>query len=137
MERAFDRWSRELLQVLLRGCCRGGDVPRSYDSVNGLPNGKGGGEEDDADDSGEDDYVDDSDADVGGGSEPDIVDLEDIAGIAPTARKTVTREENLEKEMVTPVIRASLEKQVCLPPIGPFPSLFITTILFLFFYPRV
>lgn len=103
--------------------------------MNGLPNGK------EEDDSGEDDYDDDSDADVGGESGADIVDLEDIAGKAPTSRKTSTKngftpttvvngEENLEKEMVTPVIRVSLEKQVCLP-IGPFPSLFIT-ICFIF-----
>lgn len=136
LERTFDRWSRELLRVLLHGFC-GGDVPPSYDSVNGLPNGK------EEDDSGEDDYDNDSDADVGGGSESDIVDLEDIAGKAPTARKTSTKngstlttvvngKENLEKEMVTPVIRASLEKQVCLP-IGPFPSLFISLIVLFFF----
>lgn len=142
LERAFDRWSRELLQVLLRGCCRGGDAPRTNDPVNGLPNGK----EEKDDDSGEDDYDDDSDADVGAGSEPDIVDLEDIAGKAPTARKTSTKigsstparvvngEENLEKEMVTPVIRASLEKQVCLP-IAPFPSLFYHHCFIFFVFP--
>lgn len=87
--------------------------------MNGLPNGK------EEDDSGEHDFDDDSDSDVGGGSESDIVDLEDIAGKAPTARKNSTKngstptavvngEENVAKEMVTPVIRASLEKQVCL-----------------------
>lgn len=122
--------------MLLHGFC-GGDVPPSYDSVNGLPNGK------EEDDSGEDDYDNDSDADVGAESGSDIVDLEDIAGKAPTARKTSTKngstlttvvngKENLEKEMVTPVIRASLEKQVCLP-IGPFPSLFISLIVLFFF----
>lgn len=109
--------------------------------MNGLPNGK---EEDEC---GVDDYDNDSDADVGGGSEADIVDLEDIAGKAPTARKTSTKngstlttvvngEENLEKEMVTPLIRASLEKQVCLP-IGPFPSFFISLFVSFFFYFKV
>lgn len=58
------------------------------------------------------------DSDAENGMELDIVDLEDIAGKAPS-RKSVSAVEtngklNGKREMVTPVIRANLEKQVCL-----------------------
>ncbi|KAL5987047.1 hypothetical protein ACLOJK_041042 [Asimina triloba] len=60
----------------------------------------------------------DDDADVGQ-SEGVLVDLEDIAGKGPSRRGSSQKtaistngEQNGEKEMVTPIIRASLEKQV-------------------------
>ena len=68
--------------------------------------------------------IDESDDDEDdGGVESDIVDLEDIAGKGPSRRSFVEAQSNGklngengklngQKEMVTPVIRASLEKQV-------------------------
>lgn len=68
--------------------------------------------------------IDESDDDEDdGGVESDIIDLEDIAGKGPSRRSLVVAQSNGklngengklngQKEMVTPVIRASLEKQV-------------------------
>jgi tRNA wybutosine-synthesizing protein 1 len=68
--------------------------------------------------------IDESDDDEDdGGVESDIIDLEDIAGKGPSRRSLVVAQSNGklngengklngQKEMVTPVIRASLEKHV-------------------------
>ena len=69
------------------------------------------------------DAEDGDDDEDDGGVESDIVDLEDIAGKGPSRRSFVEAQSNGklngengklngQKEMVTPVIRASLEKQV-------------------------
>ncbi|KAL6317929.1 hypothetical protein AAG906_030973 [Vitis piasezkii] len=106
LDEVFDVWSRKLISVL-----KGGSVE------NGVFDGSMAVVESDAEtiDGSEEDYDDDDDADRENGAEGSIVDLEDIAGKGPSRKtKTMTTSSgtiNGEKEMVTPVIRASLEKQ--------------------------
>lgn len=109
LDEVFDVWSRKLISVL-----KGGPVE------NGGLDGSEVVEETDADtiDGSEEDYDDEDDDDAGGenGAAMSIIDLEDIAGKAPS-RKTNTMPTsngamNGKKEMVTPIIRANLEKQV-------------------------
>lgn len=67
----------------------------------------------------EDDELYDDDSDKESDVESDVVDLEDIAGKGPTRKSGVVRENgekdakpNGLRDMVTPVIRTSLQKQV-------------------------
>ncbi|KAK6939460.1 Flavodoxin/nitric oxide synthase [Dillenia turbinata] len=108
LDDVFDGWSMKLIKVLRGelGKCNG---------VNGFGDENGrmidGYDEEDYDD-------DDDDEEEENGTNSDIVDLEDIGGKGPS-RKSVNgvvanngeREKNGEKEMVTPIIRANLEKQ--------------------------
>lgn len=106
LDEVFESWSGRVLELLKGGGGGGGvgedekglDVRAESDGFDGL-------EEDD-----------DEDEEV---VEPEAVDMEDIAGKAPSRRSSgvltngvLKNGENGVKEMVTPVIRASLEKQV-------------------------
>ncbi|CAL5383579.1 unnamed protein product [Camellia sinensis] len=97
LDEVFDGWSKKLIEVLKGGF---------------LENGVGSWNESDSEMISSDDDDDDGEEN---GEESGIVDLEDIAGKAPSRKsKTVIQSNgklNGEKEMVTPVIRASLEKQ--------------------------
>lgn len=99
VDELFDAWSAKILKFL-----KGGAVE------NGEALGIGVGAESDA----ESEYETDEEYSV----ELEIIDLEDIAGKGPSRRsKTVAQPQtngtsNGKKDMVTPVIRASLEKQV-------------------------
>ncbi|KAF5955804.1 hypothetical protein HYC85_008660 [Camellia sinensis] len=99
LDEVFDGWSKKLIEVLKGGF---------------LENGVRGWNESDSEMISSDDDDDDDDGEENG-EESGIVDLEDIAGKAPSRKsKTVIQSNgklNGEKEMVTPVIRASLEKQ--------------------------
>lgn len=103
LDEVFDEWSRNVVGVLKGGVeGNGGYVCDASDE-----------EVVDEDD---DDY-DDDEEEGGEGREDGIVDLEDIAGRGPSRNfvvevKKVNGKVNGEKEMVTPVIRASLVKQV-------------------------
>ncbi|KAG5542307.1 hypothetical protein RHGRI_021995 [Rhododendron griersonianum] len=101
LDEVFGAWSEKLVRVLNGG---------------GLGNeafGVGYGAKDES----EYEMISDSDEEDGGenGGESGVVDLEDIAGKAPSRKSsTIVKSNgklNGEKEMVTPVIRASLEKQ--------------------------
>ncbi|KAL1813078.1 hypothetical protein DCAR_0625360 [Daucus carota subsp. sativus] len=100
LDEVFDAWSRDVVGVLKGGVeGNGGFVCDASD--------------DEVVDEDEDDY--DEEEDVEGGEEG-IVDLEDLAGRGPSRNfvvevKKVNGKVNGEKEMVTPVIRASLVKQ--------------------------
>lgn len=102
LDEVFDEWSRNVVGVLKGGVeGNGGYVCDASDE-----------EVVDEDD---DDY-DDDEEEGGEGREDGIVDLEDIAGRGPSRNfvvevKKVNGKVNGEKEMVTPVIRASLVKQ--------------------------
>lgn len=62
----------------------------------------------------DDEYIDTTDDEDDNNAEADIVDLEDIAGKAPSRKNGLVKvaKGDGKKEMVTPVIRASLTKQV-------------------------
>lgn len=96
VDEVFDAWSVKVVGFLKRG----GVVEN------------GGGEVLVSESDGEDEDSEE----VGGDEGSDIVDVEDIAGKAPLRKKTVTVAEtngklNGKKDMVTPAIRVSLEKQ--------------------------
>ncbi|XP_030950490.1 S-adenosyl-L-methionine-dependent tRNA 4-demethylwyosine synthase isoform X2 [Quercus lobata] len=96
VDEVFDAWSVKVVGFLKRG----GVVEN------------GGGEVLVSESDGEDEDSEEEGGDEGS----DIVDVEDIAGKAPLRKKTVTVAEtngklNGKKDMVTPAIRASLEKQ--------------------------
>lgn len=98
LESVFEEWSEKVVRVL-----KGGLV---MENENGIVY------ESDAES-----LESDDDDDDGGGGEEEIVDLEDIAGRGPSRKKSVNVAETNGKldgkrEMVTPVIRANLEKQV-------------------------
>lgn len=98
----FDIWSEKLIAVL-KGVEDRGVI---------LENGVGiGGESDDESYGG---FESDEDGESGG--ESVVVDLEDIAGKGPSRKSgavaQINGKANGTREMVTPVIRASLEKQV-------------------------
>lgn len=98
----FDIWSQKLIAVL-----KGGE-----DSGVILENGVGiGGESESESDGGFE-----SDEDCESGGESMVVDLEDIAGKGPSRKSgavaQINGKANGTREMVTPVIRTSLEKQV-------------------------
>lgn len=102
IDQVFEAWSGKLMRFLKGGVAE-----------NGLALGNEVGSE------GETEYSDVSDDEEGEEKEEGgFVDLEDIAGKAPS-RGTVTVAKtngtaNGKRDMVTPVIRASLEKQVSL-----------------------
>ncbi|KAJ9559872.1 hypothetical protein OSB04_005032 [Centaurea solstitialis] len=104
LDKVFGVWSDEVIRVL-----KGGDLIGENGDANGYEMVDGSDDEEYDDD---DDY-EDEDEENGGGS--DIVDLEDIAGKAPSKKDggviTSNGKKNGVKEMVTPVIRASLTKQ--------------------------
>lgn len=93
LDEVFDVWSRRLVGVLKGGL---------------VENGGNLGVESDLEIIDDDDYDEDEDEVENG-----MVDLEDIAGKGPSRKAGVRAvvKTNGEKEMVTPVIRASLEKQ--------------------------
>ncbi|CAK9312652.1 unnamed protein product [Citrullus colocynthis] len=98
IDKCFDDWSRQLLKVV------------KVDAVGtGVDLDSGIAGDSDAESVEEDE---EEDTDLG---EEDIVDLEDIAGKGPSRKSTNVVETNGKlngkKVMVTPVIRASLEKQ--------------------------
>ncbi|XP_020206829.1 S-adenosyl-L-methionine-dependent tRNA 4-demethylwyosine synthase [Cajanus cajan] len=89
VDAVFDRWCAKVVEVL-----------------------KGGG----GDDVAAVEYGDVSSSEEDSDGESEIVDLEDIAGKAPSRKSVANGEEsngklNGKKEMVTPVIRANLQKQ--------------------------
>lgn len=98
----FEEWSGKVLRILKGGSVQNGTV---------FSNGCVGGESDN--ENIEDGF--ESDNDGNGFAESGIVDVEDIAGKGPSRRSTAVAEVNEkvngQKEMVTPVIRANLEKQ--------------------------
>ncbi|KAK9269807.1 hypothetical protein L1049_025380 [Liquidambar formosana] len=101
LDEVFGFWSRKVIEALKSGLMENGGILESKVGNESDLETIDGSEEDDED--GENDV------------ESGIVDLEDIAGKAPS-RKSMTvvssnGKLNGEKEMVTPVIRASLEKQ--------------------------
>lgn len=94
MDAVFDRWCAKVVEVL-KGC---GGVVEGGDDVAAVEYGDVSSSEEDSD------------------GESEIVDLEDIAGKAPSRKSVANGEEsngklNGKKEMVTPVIRANLQKQ--------------------------
>lgn len=101
LDGVFEEWSGRLARVLKGESVENGEV-----CGNGVV------------------VIDESDDDEDdGGVESDIIDLEDIAGKGPSRRSLAVAQSNGklngengklngQKEMVTPVIRASLEKQV-------------------------
>ncbi|KAL5558052.1 hypothetical protein UlMin_034263 [Ulmus minor] len=96
MDEVFDAWSGKIVKFLKGGLVENGGV---------LANG--------VDSESDVESVEETDEEDNG--ESDIVDLEDIAGKAPSKRSAKVPEtngtSNGKKNMVTPVIRASLEKQ--------------------------
>lgn len=108
LEEVFDKWSEKVVGVLKGDLAENGV---KFEDLNGA----------DGEISDRDEY-DDEEEEEGNGAESEIVDLEDIAGKAPTRSKVLAGAKgngllngemtNGEKEMVTPVIRANLEKQV-------------------------
>lgn len=105
IDQVFEAWSGKLMRFLKGGVAE-----------NGLALGNGVGAEDETEysDVSDDEEVEEVEEKEEGG----FVDLEDIAGKAPS-RGTVTVAKtngtaNGKRDMVTPVIRASLEKQVSL-----------------------
>ncbi|XP_076944619.1 S-adenosyl-L-methionine-dependent tRNA 4-demethylwyosine synthase-like [Bidens hawaiensis] len=101
LDEVFGNWSDEVISVLKAGAVSG--------NVNGL-SGENCNEAEESD-------YDYEEEDEEGEVESGIVDLEDIAGKAPTKKDlsngvvASNGKKNGEKEMVTPVIRASLTKQ--------------------------
>ncbi|KAH6763623.1 flavodoxin family protein / radical SAM domain-containing protein [Perilla frutescens var. hirtella] len=101
LDKVFDRWSEKIVGVL---------NGNSGDNEQGLENHVVVSES-------EGEFSDEDDDEV---EELDVVDLEDLAGKGPSRKSTVAAKTNGkvnghvlngEKEMVTPVIRANLEKQ--------------------------
>lgn len=107
LDEAFDAWGERVVRVL-KGSLEGNGVDEG--KVNGI-----GSEYDEMDMSDDDDDDDDDEVEENG-SESLVVDLEDIAGKGPSRKDAGVIKSNGrvngEKEMVTPVIRASLTKQV-------------------------
>lgn len=123
--RDFTRWMKELgaeeMVPLRDGDVDGGEIEKEFDSwsegiLRLLKAGRSlsdGARRDEVDDLEEDAEYDDDEEDVKAALN-DVVDLEDIAGKAPSRK---TKEELVNgnvgtKEMVTQIIRKNLEKQV-------------------------
>ena len=104
VDEVFDAWSAKMIGYLKGGVVENGGVLVS----------EVGGDLSDAESDGG--GADEDEEDNEGGADSEIVDLEDIAGKAPLKKTVPTAETNGKlngkKEMVTPVIRASLVKQV-------------------------
>ncbi|ONI32680.1 hypothetical protein PRUPE_1G379500 [Prunus persica] len=101
IDEVFEAWSGKVLRFLKGGVAENGGV---------LSNGVGAECEAESFDGSDEDEEEEDDV------ESEVVDLEDIAGKGPSRRRTVTVTKtngtvNGQKEMVTPVIRASLVKQ--------------------------
>ncbi|KAJ7966747.1 S-adenosyl-L-methionine-dependent tRNA 4-demethylwyosine synthase [Quillaja saponaria] len=96
----FDAWTGKVIGFLKGGALENGGVVES-----------GGGDDCDAESISESEEDDDDERDAGS----DIVDLEDIAGKGPWRKSAPVAETNGKlngkRDMVTPVIRATLEKQ--------------------------
>ncbi|KAL3639189.1 S-adenosyl-L-methionine-dependent tRNA 4-demethylwyosine synthase [Castilleja foliolosa] len=107
LDEVFDGWSKKIVGVLKGNLGENGGSIDNCEVVS----------------QSEDEYVsseEEDDDEVGSEGESGIVDLEDIAGKGPSRRSKVEAKANGksnghvpngEKEMVTPVIRANLEKQ--------------------------
>lgn len=99
LDGVFEEWSRKVVGVLKGGSVENGGVFSNTSDNQSIV----------------DDFETDEDEE-NGAVESGIVDLEDIAGKGPSRRSAAVAETsgklNGQKEMVTPVIRASLEKQV-------------------------
>lgn len=98
LDGAFEDWCAGVIRVLKGGS----DQETNGVSQNGVVESDG-------------EYIDSTDDEEEGND--DIVDLEDIAGKAPSRKNGVVKavaKGDGKKEMVTPVIRASLTKQVFL-----------------------
>lgn len=110
LDAVFDQWSKKMVGVLNGNLGENGQSFENY-GVGSESEGEGEfSEEEDDDDEVEED-----------GGDSSIVDLEDIAGKGPSRGSKMVINANGEvngkvsngvKEMVTPVIRANLEKQV-------------------------
>ena len=98
MEGVFRDWCDGVIRVLKGGSAREGAEVSQNGDVGLVSDGE---------------YVDSTDDEEEEGN-GDIVDLEDIAGKAPSRKNGVVKvnKGDGKKEMVTPVIRASLTKQV-------------------------
>ncbi|XP_062081394.1 S-adenosyl-L-methionine-dependent tRNA 4-demethylwyosine synthase-like [Humulus lupulus] len=96
VDEVFDAWSGRLLKFLKGEMLENGGV---------VANGVSAESDAESEEESDDEYS----------AEPDIVDLEDIAGKGPSRRSAAVAQtngvSNGKKDMVTPVIRASLEKQ--------------------------
>ncbi|KAI0497629.1 hypothetical protein KFK09_020861 [Dendrobium nobile] len=122
--RDFARWMKELgaaeMMPLWDGDVDGGEVDREFDlwseGILRLMKGEMSlgdvAERDEVDVLEEDAEYDDEEDDVEG-AEDDVVDLEDIAGKAPSRKMKaeLVNGNGVIKEMVTPIIRNNLEKQ--------------------------
>lgn len=104
LDKVFDRWSQKIVGVLNGSL---GESEPGLENYVAVSESDGDFSEEDEDDEEE--------------GESDVVDLEDIAGKGPSRRSMVEGKANGkvnghagngEKEMVTPVIRANLQKQV-------------------------
>lgn len=99
VDKVFDDWSGKLVKFLSEGVVENGVV---------LSNALGG----------ESDWESGDETDEEENLESQVVDLEDIAGKGPSRRSAAVARTNGtlngKKEMVTPVIRTNLEKQVFL-----------------------
>ncbi|XP_052202195.1 S-adenosyl-L-methionine-dependent tRNA 4-demethylwyosine synthase isoform X2 [Diospyros lotus] len=100
LDEVFDGWSAKLIRALKGGALENGGSVGCKDDNESEFEVISESDDDDAEDNGE---------------ESGIVDLEDIAGKIPPRKSTTVVQSNGklngEKEMVTPVIRANLEKQ--------------------------
>lgn len=119
LDEVFDRWSKKIVGVLNGNLGENEGQFENY-VVGSESEGEGEFSEEDDDEVGEN------------GGQSGVVDLEDIAGKGPSRRSTVAAKANGkvngqvlngEKEMVTPVIRANLEKQVSSIGVGAMYSL--------------
>lgn len=103
LDRVFEEWSTKVVGVLEGGCgvVENGTVLGNGTDENDNESAYGGETDDEEEEN---------------GRESEVVDLEDIAGKAPSRKSSATTETNGringKRDMVTPVIRASLEKQV-------------------------
>ncbi|XP_027089739.2 S-adenosyl-L-methionine-dependent tRNA 4-demethylwyosine synthase-like [Coffea arabica] len=106
LDKVFDGWSQKVVEALTDNLKENGVY---FGNLNGV----------DGEASDEEEYDDEDDEEGENGGESELVDLEDIAGKGPSRRKEmVEAKANGElngvtgkKAMVTPVIRANLEKQ--------------------------
>lgn len=108
LDKVFDGWSKKVVEVLKDNLKENGVY---FGNLNGV----------DGEASDEEEYDDEDDKEGENGGESELVDLEDIAGKGPSRRKEMVEAKangelngevvNGKKAMVTPVIRANLEKQ--------------------------
>nr|XP_043637358.1 S-adenosyl-L-methionine-dependent tRNA 4-demethylwyosine synthase [Erigeron canadensis] len=105
LDEVFGSWCKDVVRVL-----KSGEIEGNVGGINGV-NGEGVSEGSDYEDEDDEDYEEEEEEQEENG----IVDLEDIAGKAPTKKEMGVVKSDVKKngvkEMVTPVIRASLTKQ--------------------------